>query len=110
MTLQTYYGNTDPLQGWYSDAYGQVQKNHVVGYTQHGDDATYVTLIALGPDAAHAGLGQRVRHAHRGRGSLSLRVCAADTAAAVGIANPGRQRRAVTVGPSHGMPPWQLTS
>ena len=52
MTLQTYYGNTDPLQGWYSEAYGQTEKNRVVGYTEHGAKARYYTLIASGADAA----------------------------------------------------------
>jgi Heparinase II/III-like protein/Heparinase II/III N-terminus len=82
LSLQTYYGATDPLQGWYSDAYGQVQKNHVVGYTQSGTDAAYYTLIAAGPDAAHPA---SVTESPARNGALRLTVCAADVSDLVTI-------------------------
>ena len=82
LSLQTYYGATDPLQGWYSDAYGQVEKNHVVGYTQHGTDAAYYTLIAAGPDAGHPA---SITETTAGNGALRLAVCAADVSDLVTI-------------------------
>jgi hypothetical protein len=85
MTLQTYYGNTDPLQGWYSAAYGQTEKNHVVGYTEHGTTARYYTLIASGPDAAKPATVTATSTSTAA--ALQLRVCAADTSVLVTITN-----------------------
>ncbi len=101
MTLQTYYGNTDPLQGWYSDAYGSVQKNHVVGYTERATSTTYATLIALGPDA---GRPASVTESTAPDGALTLRVCAADTSVLAVIAHPAASGEHVTVGSATGCP------
>ena len=85
MTLQTYYGNTDPLQGWYSEAYGQTEKNHVVGYTEHGATARYYTLIASGADAAKP--ASVTATSQSTDADPQLQVCAADTSALVTITN-----------------------
>lgn len=94
LSTQAYYGDTSPMQGWYSATYGQVQKNHVVGYTQRGDDAVYYTLIAIGPDAdAPASVA-----GSRQGASIHLLVCSADTSAAVTITNQAAAGETLAVG------------
>jgi len=88
--VKTYYGNTNPMQGWYSDQYGKVQKNHVIGYAQNASTTYFVTLIATGDDAAQpATISGKVVGS-----DAQATVCAADTTASVsisGMASAGEQ-------------------
>ncbi|MGH7489451.1 MAG: hypothetical protein ACREMY_28195, partial [bacterium] len=81
--VSTYYGNTNPMQGWYSDQYGKAQQNHVVGYAQNADTTYYVTLIATGNDAAKpASVTGKVVGSN-----AQAAVCAADITASVSISD-----------------------
>lgn len=92
-TVKTYYGDTNPMQGWYSDQYGKVQKNHVVGYTQTANSTYYVTLIVTGDDAAQPAsvIGKVVGN------DAQATVCTADTSAAVTISAMASQGERVKV-------------
>lgn len=100
-SVQSYYGNTNPMQGWYSPVYGQVSKNHVVGYSQTGTVATYLTLLATGGNALHpADVSGTVDTA---TGAVRAQVCGADSSAVVTITNQGEPDETVAVTPStHG--------
>ena len=90
LRVDRYFGATAPMQGWYSDAYGKVEPNHVLGYAATGGSARYVTLIASG---RYAGATTRVT-ASRGAGGFQVGVCAGSYAGHVTIqhqASPGEQ-------------------
>jgi hypothetical protein len=69
--LHRYYGELNPMQGWYSAEYGKTEPNHVAGYRTTGTGAVYLTLIASGP---YAGRGPDVSGAITG-GDVSAEVC-----------------------------------
>jgi Heparinase II/III-like protein/Concanavalin A-like lectin/glucanases superfamily/Heparinase II/III N-terminus/Bacterial Ig domain len=52
MTLQSFHGATDPLQGWYSSSYGSKVASWALQYTRTGTAAAFATLLAAGPYAA----------------------------------------------------------
>jgi hypothetical protein len=93
ITTQTYYGQSSPLQGWYSAAYGNVEKNHVVGYEQHGSTVSYLTLIATGPDAARAASVSGTST----QGGTTVQVCASGRSTTVTITNQGTPTEQVDV-------------
>ncbi|HEV7209542.1 MAG TPA: heparinase II/III family protein, partial [Mycobacteriales bacterium] len=101
--VQTYYGAMNPMQGWYSEVYGLLQKNHVIGYSARGTQVTYLTLLAAGPDAANP--AQLTGSA--GAAGIHLHLCAADGSADITIAHQAAAGETVTVsngpgGCSHG--------
>ena len=66
-----YYGQVNPLQGWYSSEYGRTEPNHVAGYHADGTSAVFVTLIASGP---YAGRPAAVSGAIAG-GDVTADIC-----------------------------------
>jgi hypothetical protein len=52
MTLQSFYGATNPLQGWYSSSYGSKVPSWALQYTRSATSAVFATLLAAGPYAA----------------------------------------------------------
>ncbi len=52
MTLQSFDGATDPLQGWYSSSYGFKQPDWALQFTRVGPSASFATLLAAGPYAS----------------------------------------------------------
>lgn len=52
LELDTKQGETAPLQGWYSKAYGAKLPGWAVEYTRHASGARFVTLLASGPYAS----------------------------------------------------------
>jgi hypothetical protein len=51
MTLQSFHGASDPLQGWYSSSYGSEVPSWALQYTRTGASAVFATLLAAGPYA-----------------------------------------------------------
>ncbi len=54
MTLQSFDGATDPMQGWYSSSYGFKQPSWALQFTRDGTDASFATLLAAGPYASQS--------------------------------------------------------
>jgi hypothetical protein len=54
MTLQSFDGATDPLQGWYSSSYGFKRPSWALQFTREGTGANFATLLAAGPYAAQS--------------------------------------------------------
>ncbi len=53
MTLQSFDGATDPMQGWYSSGYGFKQPSWALQFERHGTtSASFATLLATGPYAS----------------------------------------------------------
>ncbi len=52
MTLQSFDGATDPMQGWYSSGYGFKQPSWALQFERHGTNASFATLLAAGPYAS----------------------------------------------------------
>ncbi len=52
MTLQSFDGATDPMQGWYSSSYGFKQPSWALQFERHGTSASFATLLAAGPYAS----------------------------------------------------------
>ncbi len=52
MTLQSFHGASDPLQGWYSSSYGSEVPSWALQYTRTGATAVFATLLATGSYAA----------------------------------------------------------
>jgi hypothetical protein len=52
MTLQSFHGASDPLQGWYSSSYGSEVPSWALQYTRTGTSAVFATLLAAGPYAS----------------------------------------------------------
>ncbi len=52
MTLQSFDGATDPMQGWYSSSYGFRQPSWALQFTHQGPSASFATLLAAGPYAS----------------------------------------------------------
>lgn len=50
----SWYGSLNPMQGWYSDRYGQAVPIHVAGYRTRASSAVYLTLLASGPYAGRS--------------------------------------------------------
>jgi hypothetical protein len=96
LTVETYFGETAPMQGWYSDEYGLLERNHVIGYTASARSARYHTLIASGKYAGQpatvTGTGQN--------GRFRIRVCVGDYAAQVTIRHQAAAGEQVTVTPA----------
>jgi Heparinase II/III-like protein/Concanavalin A-like lectin/glucanases superfamily/Heparinase II/III N-terminus/Bacterial Ig domain len=51
ISLQSFNGATDPMQGWYSSSYGSKQPSWALQYTREGTTAAFGTLLAAGPYA-----------------------------------------------------------
>ena len=51
ISLQSFDGATDPMQGWYSSSYGSKRPSWALQYARHGTTATFGTLLAAGPYA-----------------------------------------------------------
>lgn len=95
LTVERYFGETAPMQGWYSDEYGLLERNHVIGYTATAKAARYYTLIASGRYA-----GQRATVTGSGRaGQFDIQVCAGDYAGRVTIQRQAAAGEQVTVAP-----------
>jgi hypothetical protein len=94
--VERYFGETDPMQGWYSDEYGLLGRNHVIGYTTTAKSARYYTLIATGryagQSASVTGTGQH--------GRFQVEVCAGDYAGRVTIRRQAAPGESVTVTPN----------
>jgi hypothetical protein len=98
LTVEQYFGETAPMQGWYSDEYGRVEPNHVIGYTATAKSARYYTLIASGKYA-----GQRATVAGTVQaGRFQVDVCAGDYAGHVTIRHQASPGELVTVTPAKG--------
>jgi hypothetical protein len=54
MTLQSFYGETNPMQGWYSSGYGFKQPSWALQFTRDGTSASFATLLAAGPYASQS--------------------------------------------------------
>jgi Heparinase II/III-like protein/Concanavalin A-like lectin/glucanases superfamily/Heparinase II/III N-terminus/Bacterial Ig domain len=52
MTLQSFDGATNPMQGWYSSGYGFKQPSWALQFTRTGSSASFATLLAAGPYAS----------------------------------------------------------
>src|SRR5262249_31340036 len=52
LTVRLVSGATDPMQGWFSDVYGQKEPNFAAEYGTNANDAHFVTLITSGAYAA----------------------------------------------------------
>jgi hypothetical protein len=52
MTLQSFRGASDPLQGWYSSSYGSEAPSWALQYTRTATSAVFATLLAAGPYAS----------------------------------------------------------
>jgi len=48
--LDVLFGEEDPIQGWYSDYYEEIEPNHALEYHQDEADALFVTALVAGPD------------------------------------------------------------
>jgi hypothetical protein len=54
MSLETFNGATNPMQGWYSNGYAFKQPDWDLEFHRAGADAGFATLLAAGPYAAKA--------------------------------------------------------
>jgi hypothetical protein len=54
MTLHSFDGATDPMQGWYSSSYGFKQPSWALQFTRDGATASFATLLAAGPYASQS--------------------------------------------------------
>ena len=54
LAVQSFYGATNPIQGWYSNGYGFKQPDWALEYTRTGTTALFTTLLAAGPYAGQA--------------------------------------------------------
>ena len=54
LSAQSFYGATDPMQGWYSNGYGFKSPDWAQEYDRSGTSARFQTLLAAGPYAAQA--------------------------------------------------------
>ncbi len=54
MTLQTFDGASNPMQGWYSSGYGFKQPSWALEFTRDGTSASFATLLAAGPYASQS--------------------------------------------------------
>ena len=54
MTVQSAFGATAPIQGWYSNGYGAKQPDWALEDTRTGTGALFTTLLAAGPYAAQS--------------------------------------------------------
>jgi hypothetical protein len=52
MTVQSAFGASAPIQGWYSNGYGAKQPDWAIEDTRTGSGALFTTLLAAGPYAA----------------------------------------------------------
>lgn len=97
LALQTYYGENNPKQGWYSAQFGRMQPNYVGGYRLTGArNAAYLTLLSSGRYAADTATAVRGGVDLTG-GVIEATVCTADLAATVTIRNQSAEREAVNV-------------
>ena len=94
LRVTDHFGETKPMQGWYSGEYGKIMPNHVL---EIGTGATlavrYFTLIGSGP---YAGQRATVRGTGGG-GRFAMDVCVGRYFAHVGIDRQGRPGERVTV-------------
>jgi Heparinase II/III-like protein/Heparinase II/III N-terminus len=98
LAVEQYFGTTAPMQGWYSDEYGLVEPNHVIGYTATGTSTRYYTLITSGKYA-----GRRATVTGSGRqGDFRVDVCVGDYAGHVTIHHQAAPGELVTVAPAKG--------
>jgi hypothetical protein len=95
LTVEKYFGEISPMQGWYSSDYGLLERNHVIGYTATARSVRYYTLLASGK---YAGQPATVTGAGRD-GRFRVEVCAGDYAAQVTIRNQAAAGEQVTVTP-----------
>jgi hypothetical protein len=54
MTVQSAFGATAPIQGWYSNGYGAKQPDWALEETRTGTGALFTTLLAAGPYSAQS--------------------------------------------------------
>ena len=73
VTLASPTGQADPMQGWYSAAYGNKEANIALEYHVQGNGAQYVTLIASGPLASAP---SSVTSQRANDGSIQVSACA----------------------------------
>ncbi len=88
-----HFGEMNPMQGWYSDQYGHVERVHVADYGTQGLQAAYVTVLASGP---YAGRAVTARAQVVGEG-VTATVCAGGYAATVVIGHLAAVGESVTV-------------
>jgi hypothetical protein len=81
LTVRLVSGASDPMQGWFSEVYGQKEPNFVVEYAANASDARFVTLITSGAYAAVpvklTSTGDDVEQ--------EVHVCAGDLSASVSV-------------------------
>jgi hypothetical protein len=75
-------GATDPIQGWFSEVYGQKEPNWVAEYEAKANDARFVTLITSG---AYAAAPVKLTANGDDVGEEEVVVCAGDLAVTVSV-------------------------
>lgn len=89
-------GQTNPEQGFYSEAYGKKVANSVIEYSTTGSSAQFVTLLASG---ALARFSPTVTATTDGTGAkIHAQICAGGMARSIDITNQARAGETVKIG------------
>ncbi|HST55463.1 MAG TPA: heparinase II/III family protein [Solirubrobacteraceae bacterium] len=95
LTLQSFYGASDPMQGWYSNGYAFKQPDWALEYGRTGTSARYTTLLAAG---VYAGQSATVAD-HAVSGGIQVDVCVgASTGYAVSVPSDNNVAPTITAG------------
>ncbi len=99
ISLQSFDGATDPMQGWYSSSYGSKRPSWALQYTRDGTTAAFGTLLAAGPYAAETATLTE----HAGSEADTLEACVGGTTGYV-VTVPHKNALAPAISSAGGCP------
>jgi hypothetical protein len=97
LEVQRFYGSTSPVQGWFSQAYGQKEPTHALEYRRRGKKASFATLIVTGR-RARSGIAPGVWQTREGDTRV-VRLCASGLNRIVRVTREGSVDAQVVVTP-----------